>query len=1252
MKNRNLYFAMLLAIPFFVVSDNDVDVADETQDSSEEEQVVVEEEVSASSSSIFESDDSVEEVVVTGSRIKRSTFDSIAPLQIISGDISREVGLIDPADILQDSTMATGQQIDSTFQGFVLDNGPGASTLSLRGLGTGRTLLLMNGRRIGPAGVEGAPTAADLNLLPGSLIERYDVLLDGASSVYGSDAVGGVTNVILRSDFDGFEAEIYAKESVHQPGMIDDTTFNMTYGYNSDRWFVGMGYEKSINPEVKLRDRPWTADCETDYEITRDGQIRTINQEVVVNNGYEPMDCKFTSYASQVITPSLRGGGFGPLFLTYAEGYNLAGFNDYMIEEIGGVYPDFDGNGYPDSDFNQINFNGQDTFSSLSSELDSEAFMAFGEYNFEGEGNHTFFFEANYGKRETYSIAGAFQLFPWVPANNPYNICNPDGDNYTDCWGAIEAMHTDPNYIATFNEDGFASGNLGYFNSQDFATLGYGYGSLLDYYYGQYYDPYFFLYDVPSSLFDSANPDQTWGDWYGANVSGTGAVPTMHEYFCGSLNDDGTYNPSFATVAFGIYNRDNPYGYPIDIWGYESDCFPVTVGGQSGSVDLNPIVAVKGDRTAVSTDVSQIRLVLGMKGDLTFEGYEDWSYEVSAYRTESTGKSFRSGVRGDKLSLALGWDPSYGIGSNSNSIRDYALSAPCAIDEIADVSNVAADVLEGCVAVNMFAPSLYNGVIGEFESQEQKDYVWGQSVFTTDFNQTVLSGYVTGTIGEVQGGTIGAVVGAEMREDEIISIPDAIRDQGLFFGFAPNGGALGTQNVNEGFVEVAVPLLAGLRFAQELNIEASLRYSDITTKNGYTGAEQKSAGSTHSVKIGYRPINDLLIRATKGTSYRAPNLREVALRAESGFVSVSDPCRVPGSYIQAGEYNPALEQREEVVLNNCIAAGVDPTALGYDFVEDEPIGTSSTEVITAGTTTLEAEESTSTTFGFVYDIPNGHTLGASWYDIVVENAIIEPSAAYIVYDCYYENPGYTSQFCSNVVRDSSGEFDYISAGFTNRDEETARGIDINYRASRSFEIGDRLLNTGMDITANKMLERTLTSRDSQGQLDTERYEGEPGYPEWTAYIRNYVSWGDWNATWQVSFKSRVDQDPEGVDDWGSVYGIPDLNDPSEPDPITGAVTYPRVYADTCYGEDVNATTGTGGDVDCRDVGFIKSQVTHNMSLYYRADTYVVGFGVRNVFDKAPPRVDGTEISSYSNVPIGYGYSLFGREYFLNISKSF
>ena len=105
------------------------------------------------------SDEAVEEVVVTGSRIKRDTYSSVAPLQIISGQVSREVGAIDPSTILQDSSAAAGTQIDVTFQGFVLDNGPGSSTIDLRGLGAQRTLVLINGRRAAPVGVEGAPFA-------------------------------------------------------------------------------------------------------------------------------------------------------------------------------------------------------------------------------------------------------------------------------------------------------------------------------------------------------------------------------------------------------------------------------------------------------------------------------------------------------------------------------------------------------------------------------------------------------------------------------------------------------------------------------------------------------------------------------------------------------------------------------------------------------------------------------------------------------------------------------------------------------------------------------------------------------------------------------------------------------------------------------------------------------------------------------------------------------------------------------------
>ena len=101
--------------------------------------VMAQEEDDSDDSTAVESGSAVEEVVVTGSRLKRDTFTSISPLQVISGQVSREIGLIDPSAILQESTAASGVQIDLTFSGFVLDNGPAASTVDLRGLGANRT---------------------------------------------------------------------------------------------------------------------------------------------------------------------------------------------------------------------------------------------------------------------------------------------------------------------------------------------------------------------------------------------------------------------------------------------------------------------------------------------------------------------------------------------------------------------------------------------------------------------------------------------------------------------------------------------------------------------------------------------------------------------------------------------------------------------------------------------------------------------------------------------------------------------------------------------------------------------------------------------------------------------------------------------------------------------------------------------------------------------------------------------------------
>jgi iron complex outermembrane receptor protein len=186
---------------------------------------------------------SVEEVVVTGSRLKRSTFTSISPLQIVTAEISRESGLVNAADILQTSTSAGGQQIDLTFSGFVLDNGPGSRTVNLRGLGANRTLLLINGRRLAPGGAEGAPYAPDAGLIPSGLVSQYEVLTDGASSVYGSDAIGGVTNVILRQDFDGLTMEAGSYIPKYSGG--DNRSLSITWGETYDKGFVGFGLDYS-----------------------------------------------------------------------------------------------------------------------------------------------------------------------------------------------------------------------------------------------------------------------------------------------------------------------------------------------------------------------------------------------------------------------------------------------------------------------------------------------------------------------------------------------------------------------------------------------------------------------------------------------------------------------------------------------------------------------------------------------------------------------------------------------------------------------------------------------------------------------------------------------------------------------------------------------------------------------------------------------------------------------------------------------
>jgi iron complex outermembrane recepter protein len=160
-----------------------------------------------------------EVIVITGSLIERREVTTPAPVAVIDRQDIATSGLVSVGDILQ-NLPAQSNAINIQFN----NGGDGSTRVNLRGVGSARTLTLLNGRRVVPGGT-GADASVDLNSIPLAVIERVEVLKDGASAIYGSDAVGGVVNIITRDDFEGQEATAYTGTTQRGDGFVYDLSF-------------------------------------------------------------------------------------------------------------------------------------------------------------------------------------------------------------------------------------------------------------------------------------------------------------------------------------------------------------------------------------------------------------------------------------------------------------------------------------------------------------------------------------------------------------------------------------------------------------------------------------------------------------------------------------------------------------------------------------------------------------------------------------------------------------------------------------------------------------------------------------------------------------------------------------------------------------------------------------------------------------------------------------------------------------------
>jgi iron complex outermembrane recepter protein len=196
-------------------------------------------------------------IVITGSRIRQPEFTSPDPVSSIDTTLAKREGKLDTAETLQSSPIAAGStQVTAAISANLVTNGgPGSQTIDLRGLGANRTLVLLNGRRAGPAGTRGGVSSFDLNVLPQSIISRVDILKTGASSVYGSDAVAGVVNLITKTDTNGIELD--GSASVPTVGAGSQYDISVSWGKTFSRGHVLVAFDYYKQKELSRGDVPY-----------------------------------------------------------------------------------------------------------------------------------------------------------------------------------------------------------------------------------------------------------------------------------------------------------------------------------------------------------------------------------------------------------------------------------------------------------------------------------------------------------------------------------------------------------------------------------------------------------------------------------------------------------------------------------------------------------------------------------------------------------------------------------------------------------------------------------------------------------------------------------------------------------------------------------------------------------------------------------------------------------------------------------
>lgn len=511
----------------------------------------------------------------------------------------------------------------------------------------------------------------------------------------------------------------------------------------------------------------------------------------------------------------------------------------------------------------------------------------------------------------------------------------------------------------------------------------------------------------------------------------------------------------------------------------------------------NPTLPAEVTALMDANGLTTLNIGIQQEDQLGNKEYENTRYTYSAH----------GGLRGT-IAERFDWEAFYQYGRRA---QHYQLGNTRiesrffeAMDVILDpVSNTpvcrdAAAVAAGCLPIDLFAP----GPVPE-SVKEYFKYAYTRDVTN---EQTLAGLQLSGKLFELPAGDVGIAAGAEYRKDTLASLDDGLGARGLLYRTDNGGGQVrASTDVIEVFAEVVAPILSDKPFAEELTVEAALRWSDYDT-----------IGSTLAWKLGasWSPVDSLRFRLTQSQSVRAPNILELFGPESRGTLNITaDPCDVTQIDL--------VPNREA----NCRALGI---PLGWE----DPASSLALLTILGGNETLSEEESDSWSAGLVFrpEFVSGLRLSLDYWSIDITDAVQTINGNTTVDNCV-DSETIDNAFCPLVTRgnliglDDAFVISRIDLRQINVGSLNAAGID--FAADYVLPLDDIVNNWSGDLGIRLSLVNLLKLEELVDPVDPSSLiinDGEYGDPHWRGNLEFSYALNDLNVNWKLRYvgDSRID----------------------------------------------------------------------------------------------------------------------------------